>query len=332
MDGVFIPRIPRDVEEDVADVCRWFFWFRPVRIFGEGRGDFHVGAWHGEGVGAVAARGERYFFATSGDAEVIELVRFVWRNGDGHLLPFGGVAVYINRAVFTHVGDDVVAVSAIVWWLVRAHCQRRGVAGRFAAVAGHDAAVLVAAHRGGGAIDGIAGVGRTGDITPTVAAVKLPLVAEIVASGGDAKCRTLPFGDADALRLGGDGRGSVNDHGAGRSLAAILCSNSDGRFAGSDSSDFAALIYRGNSAVITAPCHSFVGGVIRRYRGGQGFTFTGEQGEGRLVQRNTSDRNGVDSQRKLLADDACAVGGGYGKVKLTRCGRGAGDFTIFTQI
>ena len=50
-----------------------------------------------------------------GDAEVIELVGFVWRNGDRHALAFGGVAIDGDRAIVTDIRRDLVAVFAGVW-------------------------------------------------------------------------------------------------------------------------------------------------------------------------------------------------------------------------
>ena len=118
MDSGFIPGVWRDVDNEVADVGGWFFWFRPVRIFCEGGRDLHIAAWHGEGECAVTIVCEFDVLATSGDAEVIELIGVVWQNGDRHFVAFGGVAVNANRAVVANARRDLMAILAGVWDLV----------------------------------------------------------------------------------------------------------------------------------------------------------------------------------------------------------------------
>ena len=92
------------------------------------------------------------------------------------------------------------------------------------------------------------------------------------------------------IRCGGRG---IDRHRAGSGEQTVMCGGGNDSRPACHGGDNAVLGNRGDSLVVGAPAHLFVGGVLRRHRGGQGLAATHIEGNAALVQRYAGNRDHI---------------------------------------
>ena len=133
--------------------------------------------------------------------------------------------------------------------------------------------------------------------------------------------RPVPLGSV--RRAGGVLLRSLNhvavrhrDLAGGADPASVRSGGDDRGFARAYGGNGSVIVYRGNIGVAAFPSHSFVGGIGRLHRGGQGITAVFPQGQAVFVQLHTGCENKcrlLDYQSKFFAVSAIAISSGRGK-------------------
>ena len=92
------------------------------------------------------------------------------------------------------------------------------------------------------------------------------------------------------IRCGGRG---IDRHRAGSGEQTVMCGGGNDSHPACHGGDNAVLGNRGDILVVGAPAHLFVGGVLRRHRGGQGLIAAHIEGNAALVQRYAGNRDHI---------------------------------------
>ena len=85
--------------------------------------------------------------------------------------------------------------------------------------------------------------------------------------------------------------GGIDRHRAGSGEQTVMCGGGNDSRPACHGGDNAVLGNRGDSLVVGAPAHLFVGGVLRRHGGGQGLIAAHIEGDAALVQRYAGNRD-----------------------------------------